>query len=732
MGQPPPTGSSVAPASQAAVSLVEKPIEDAGKHHTSITTTFMLACLYAGITVASTTHKMLLLGASLPLPILNVPIPLVGFYLVAPLVVFSLHAHLLLQNHVLGRRLRDPRTEALGDDKDFFLFPALPVLRHALKSEEVWVSRFVREGLFAIHVVLPLSVLCLTQYKFLPYHDPWVTFWHQFLITADLAALWYFLGWLPSRSSTRRWWSINWRWGAVLATGLVVLYSFVLAIVPGTWIEVWTGKHWLADWLPRNLKLPRETLIVDWPEPELLAAAETTGEDRDEAFFRHAVGADLAGRDLRGANFEWAKLFKANLQGADLTGADMEGANLRGAVLTPMGVSSSILNQERGGLKSREIWEECRKARFRPTRLDGAKLKKARFKDAKLIMASLSRADLKGAYLAGVELTCADLTWALLQNSNLRGGELSYASIEGADLTGAQAFGATFDHAFLSATSLDRIEANAASFASAHLEGAQLTQAKLQGAEFNGADLFGSDFRLASLQGAKALSLAAIDLRGAHLGGVDGTVVLGLTDLRFVELDSEPEWPKMSEGVMSQEERISKWVEEMRKWVSKNLPESSDQEIGIVQHRIEDAERRRGAPPGARLGTLLIDSMAVSRNLGALHLDADQNVAVDSRHFAGATWNEAVFHRELAARLLREACTSQALAVTATLRAAGEHGPRDREFDLELARQLLVKLRDPECRLLRQVSVSQRFGHLKRQIEWRLRRQGRAEEELHQ
>lgn len=725
MIQPPQTGS-VALAAQAAVSLVERPIEEAGKHYTTISTTFVLACLYAGITVASTTHKMLLLGASLPLPILNVPIPLIGFYLVAPLVVFSLHAHLLLQNHVLDRRLIDSRTAALGDDKDFFLYPALPVLRHALKFEEVWVSRFVREGLFAINVVLPLSVLCLTQYKFLPYHDSWVTFWHQLLITADLAAIWYFLAVLPSRGRRRRWWPISWRWGALVATGFVLFYSFVLAVVPGTWLEIWTGKHWLAGRLQRNLELPGETLIYKWPEPELMAAAETAKENWEEAFFRHAVGADLAGRDLRGADFEGAKLFKAKLQGADLTGAYMERADLRGAVLSPIGVSSLILNQERGTRKSREIKEECRKKNFRPTRLNGAKLRNARFKDATLIMASLSQADLRDAYLAGVELTCADLTWSLLQGSNLRGGELSFASIGGADLTSAQAFGATFDHAYLSAASLDGIDATAASFMSAHLEGAQLSQAKLQGADFSGAVLLGSDSRLTRLQGAKALSLEAMDLRGAHLAGIGGTNALGLTDLRFVELGSEPEWEEMSL------ENISRWVEEIRRWLQESLPESSDQEIDSVQHRIEDAERRRGAPPSAPLGPLLVDSTEVSRNLGALYLDSDQNFVVNSDHFSGTTWNEALFHKELAAKLLQEACTSQPLGVTVTLRAAGEYSPGDLEFDLELARQLLVKLRDPECKSLRGVLASQRFGHLKRQIEWRLQKQARAEEELRQ
>lgn len=736
MAQPPPTRS-VAPAPQAAISLVEKPIEDAGKHYTAISTTFVFACLYAGVTVASTTHKMLLLGASLPLPILNVPIPLVGFYLVAPLVVFSLHAHLLLQNHVLDRRLRDSRTEALGHDKDFFLFPALPVLRHALSSEEVWVSRFVREGLFAINAVLPLSVLCLTQYKFLPYHDPWVTFWHQLLISADLAALWYFLGVLPSRGLTRRWWPINWRWGALLATGLVVIYSFVLAVVPGTWIEVWTGKHWLAGRLPRNLKLPGETLIGDSPKPELLAAAETAGEDREEAFFRHAVGADLEGRDLRGAEFDGAKLFKANLKGADLSGAYLEGANLRGAVLAPIGVTSSTLNMERGVLKSREIAEDCRKRDCRPTRLNRAKLRNACFKGATLIMASLSNADLRNTYLAGVELTYADLTWSRLQGSDLRGGELSHASIEGANLSNAKAFGVNFDHAVLSAASLYGIDATAASFVSAHLRGTQLTRANLQGADFNGAVLIGGDFRLARLQAAKALSFEALDVRGAFLAGVDGVNALGLTDLRFVELSSEPEWAERSETEMSeekegQEERIRKRAEERRKWVRENLPESSGQEIGIVQQRIENAERTRSEPPRARLGALLADSAFKLRNLGALHLDAEQNLAVESGHFTDPSWNEGVFHRELAARLLHEACTSQALAVTVTLRAAGELDPGDREFDLELARQVLVKLRDPECRSLRDVSVSQRFGHLKGQIEWRLRKQARAEEERHQ
>jgi len=691
-----PSGATPLPPS---VNLVAKTFEDGGKHYTTISITFLLACLYVLITVASTSHQDLLLGATPKLPILDVSIPLQGFYIVAPILILVLHLHLLLQSHVLVKRLRHPRIAELGGDESFFLFPALPVLLEVLKPRESWVARFVWIALWVTNVLLPLVLFCLTQATFLPYHSFWITLCHQVFVVVDLVIAWCFLVVLfPSRERQGIWWRISKLTGGVV-TVLVLLYSFVLAVVPGTWIEIWTGKHKLvelvAEVVPRNLE-----------------------------FRGNAKGASLAGRDLRGADLEGADLRKADLRGADLTGAILESADLREANLGPEEVKTPILTQERGVQKVKAIEEEIRKGVFKPARLNNANLKSARLEGASLLLSNLSQADLRKAHLKGVEMTGASLRYVLLQETDLAGVELSLARMEGADLTGAHAEGTTFDHASLSGASLNQADASAASFVSANLEGVRLTEAVLKAANFDGADLVGADFRRASLQGSSSLQLEATDLRGAHLGGICKTSVFGLTDFRAADLEflSDQEWQKL------------------RQEIGQKLKGRAEGEIEAVLDRIDEAALRKSSMQALIncLGTLL-SSPAAQRNLGFLKLDVDRNVIVEEEP-AASTWNEAAFHKELAARLLEKTCSSVGLARTITLRAAGgfpppkngtvspggmeSFGPGDLDLDLELAKQLLVKFRDPNCKAFRNLP-----SHVKQHIAWRLRKHARTEEE---
>jgi hypothetical protein len=46
---------------------------------------FLIFMVYLAIATGTTTHRMLFLGSPLNLPVLNISLPLVGFYILAPL-----------------------------------------------------------------------------------------------------------------------------------------------------------------------------------------------------------------------------------------------------------------------------------------------------------------------------------------------------------------------------------------------------------------------------------------------------------------------------------------------------------------------------------------------------------------------------------------------------------------------------------------------------------------------
>jgi uncharacterized protein YjbI with pentapeptide repeats len=730
-----------------------KPIEDAGTLHTALMITFLLSCLYFGITVTSTTHRLLLLGASLKLPLLDVSIPLEGFYVVAPAVILGVHIYLLLQYYVLVRRLRDPWTKLLGDDADFFLFPAVPVLRHVLRKEEPWVSKLIRLGLILINIALPVLVLCLAQYYFLPYHSFWITLWHQMLIVLDLIAVWYFFITIRHPVGSKQ---LERRVAMVVAIFLVLFYSFFLATVPGTWIESFTSKPFeLPPWFQRNLKLSDQLLISEEPSQEVIAAFAGKNPDNSrDIYLRFAVGAHLQGRDLRYADLEQTKLFNADLRGADLRNARLVGADLSGANLNPK-EHITLLHQLRGTQKSENIAHVLESGDFEPTQLDGARLAGANFQGATLILASMVGTDLQGANLDGLELTGANLSRAQLSGARLSGGELSRVKLDGAVLRNTHLEGAMLDHASLAGAIMSQVSAPAASFANADLQGAQLAEANLRGAVFLDARLIGSDLRRAHLQGASAIRFDRSDLRGSDLGAACDTSFNRLSDLRFIDfaLPSAKDWKLWRDQIEARIKGIPQkevndvlarfdhsgrrfWEVWRRQAEARKEPRNEMEAIlSGGQLPIQEAMEAQAACVGTAL-----DTIAVNSNRKLLYLDEQRTGVMENwppleRQNQGKEWDETVFQRDLAADLLTRICDSSGLARAMVFRAAGEYTPGDEALDLEISEQMLHKLHDPQnCAALHKIleeRAREDHSDLTRQIAWRVRKHNHAMKEHH-
>jgi hypothetical protein len=68
------------------------------------TLAFVSFLLYVLITAASTTHEQLLRISAVKLPLLDIDIPIVQFYLVSPLLILILHFHLLLQHFLFSQQ----------------------------------------------------------------------------------------------------------------------------------------------------------------------------------------------------------------------------------------------------------------------------------------------------------------------------------------------------------------------------------------------------------------------------------------------------------------------------------------------------------------------------------------------------------------------------------------------------------------------------------------------------
>lgn len=189
---------------------------------------FLSITIYIAVVIAGTTDIQLVRIDPVTLPIVNVPVPIQGFYWLVPLLFVVLHFHLLLQVYQLSRRQRtvqaeiavlaaadaesrtaiDERAAALS--RRFIIFPLVQWLRPA--AGRTWRERMAY-GVIAwlTLVIFPLALLFWAQLRFLPVHQEIITWIQRLVILADCIALWVFMpATLRERCQRRRWTRTNW------------------------------------------------------------------------------------------------------------------------------------------------------------------------------------------------------------------------------------------------------------------------------------------------------------------------------------------------------------------------------------------------------------------------------------------------------------------------------------------------------------------------------------------
>ena len=490
------------PADIAGFTALEQ-IASLSQHARNVFLAMLAACVFSWLTVATTTDAALLgNSATSPLPIIQTPVPIAGFYWAAPLILLTLFFYL----HIYLQRLWEglaslPAVFPDGRSLDQRAYPWLlsglvqayvPLLRKqrpALSSLQVGLS------ILAAWVLVP-GTMFLFWIRYLPRHELWGTLiLIACLMTSIIGGIAFFRrarATLMSRdlASVLREPTLE---PVTLFATLLVTLSFSAAAIFG------------------NGMLLGFDLNADLREAEVSERPVTwTGRDdtvKDE--LTQVKGASMRGADLRNAEAERAYLVRADLREADLRGANLRGAVLVGALFKGARLEGAFF----------------RSSDLRHAELAGATLTRLRFSRADLSNAQLGNADLQGAGFVGAKLDGARLHGAWLRNASFEN-----ATALGADLT----------HAKLGNASLRE-----ASFVEADFRNASMNQATLLLADLRGADLEGASLRDASLWGTdfSGANLAETDLEGAqfycsimrlgfvctNLSGADLATARGLT-----------------------------------------------------------------------------------------------------------------------------------------------------------------------------------------------------------
>ena len=476
--------------------------------------TMLLANLLAWLAIGKTTDLALLKnGPLLPFARLGDALPTVGFYLVGPLVLFSLYLcfHLLLLRlwggiAALPAVYPDGQTSERGGPW---------YLMGLARGQSQWL-RGGRSALSLLETAVAVTLaywaipltLVLFWARYLTRQDLRGSLLHVFLVFAGIAVAIALPGVVtrvlrPGNALRRR--SKKLLRGVALGSAIAVACGLALASVGILWgapqdrgrapelktadIRRWASEvFWFFGYDP----------YADLAESEISTRpAKASGGDENLAQVR---GARLNHLSLRYAQAYRSYLVNARLWGSDLEGAYLSEADLRGANLREARLRSALLDR---ALAIRAVFlrADARKANFTGADLSGADLSYAQLEDATLALAKLNHATLYAANLRQAQLPRAELEQADLRDADLYNAVLALANLHQADLWSAKLSGARLTDATLN--------------------GAILLEADLRGADLRGANLGGTIFRGAQLEGA--------DLNGADLDMTDLRGALGLT-----------------------------------------------------------------------------------------------------------------------------------------------------------------------------------------------------------
>ena len=329
----------------------------------TIWVTYLIFGLYLVIAVGNVTSRQLFVAELIKLPVLNVELPVVGFFFLAPILFVVLHAYVLLQLVLLAHTAA-AYNDAVGyhckikADQERLR----QRLANTLFAQMFAGSARQREGLLGILlnavawlvlVFFPVALLVVFELKFLPFHSYPLTWSHRIFIMIDLIML--LLLWRAALNPQR---DVNWRnltelrIGASTAIAVVVL-STVVFTFPGEFSSGWSRFHATAKKNLSGSALDAHPTYCD--SQSVLSSLWSSNFDRfsfegvqfvdhdrlkkiesnnqGHSAYASERTLDLSGRDLSCGDFQDVDLRRADLSNAMLIGSHFEYANLEGASL---------------------------------------------------------------------------------------------------------------------------------------------------------------------------------------------------------------------------------------------------------------------------------------------------------------------------------------------------------------------------------------------------------------
>ncbi len=543
---------------------LKQALDESSRHNHGLYIFFLLFLSYVLITVAATTDLQLLIPDSkVKLPLLNVELPLFGFYIVAPLFIIVFHFNMLF-NLVQHSRKLYKWDESTEDKENLHLHPFLFNQVVLYKKENI-NHYFLKTILWLTIYFFPLVNLLLIQLKFSAYHSLPMTLLHSVAFMADcLLLIIYWHRITRPELSVEEYDNFKNILRFHRDKGLLHPAVKTLQGIKGFFISLFTARFFV-----HLIKFP----VYIW------RAVKTCFHPTEISIYLRQALSGLTAFSLwifilvSLLNFSLLIAIKSIHEDSRLFTPLVMYRKLiphlelieKTLVASPPG--DEIISQYMAmGKTEQDAWidkakglnlqgRDLRFANFYRSNLMKADLRKAQLQGAVLYRVALQGADLGEAELQGASLLEAQLQGADLLLAQLQGASLLEAQLQGADLLGAQLQGAVLKLAELQGANLKWAELQGADLLGAQLQGTNLWKAKLQGANLKWAQLQGADLEEANLQGAslgnaqfRCVRLLETNLQGVLFDNIDTQ-----TDINWDELSEfiRPPIPQTPEPLHS-------------------------------------------------------------------------------------------------------------------------------------------------------------------------------------
>jgi uncharacterized protein YjbI with pentapeptide repeats len=480
-----------------------KSVEDSAAASGGLWLSYIFVLFYLGVAAGAVTHTDLLLQNPVKLPFLNIELPLLAFFFLAPILFVITHAYTLVNLALLADRVRqfhrklsdqlaaDPGLQPKGLEIRSVLTGQLPsniFVQFLGGPDEIrkhTLGKALAVILWLTLVVAPIALLLLLQIQFLPYHSRWVTWINRGFFVLDLGLIWGLWGNILRRgvdhsTANRGFFVLDlgliwWLWGNILRRGVdhstarfwrpsvqtsiavllsvcTILFAYAIATIPGEWQEnhlpFQTALAFVRGWifagkLDDTTRLRRSLFSNTLVLPGLNIYEALKIDDPKKVEWKQYL-VDLRGRNLEGAVLSGAVLPRADLTGAHLEGAALDLAELEGATLNSAHLQGASLSNA----FLRGAWLDF--TQLQGASLDGASLEGANSAGVRLQGASLKRAQLQGTNLIEAQLHGASFAGAVLQGASLSGAQLQGANLADAYLWRANLKGSGVENIFAS------------------------------------------------------------------------------------------------------------------------------------------------------------------------------------------------------------------------------------------------------------------------------------------